>query len=100
MTRYRVALIDDHEIVARGFAELFSTIPEVHIVATVTTELVSRPYVELTRRVMSGFGVGGDDLLTVEPGGYQAAEYRVEPDATAASYFADHAFRTSSLPWR
>jgi two-component system response regulator DevR len=37
MVGYRVALIDDHEIVARGFADLFSTIPEVVVVATVTT---------------------------------------------------------------
>jgi len=37
MYRYRVALIDDHEIVARGFAELFSTIPTIHVAATVAT---------------------------------------------------------------
>ncbi|MDH6235791.1 response regulator transcription factor [Cryobacterium sp. CG_9.6] len=37
MYRYRVALIDDHEIVARGFAELFSTIHNIHVVATVAT---------------------------------------------------------------
>ena len=37
MHRYRVALIDDHEIVTRGFAELFSTIPEIDVVGTVTT---------------------------------------------------------------
>jgi two-component system response regulator DevR len=37
MMRYRIALIDDHEIVARGFADLFSTIPEVYVVATVAT---------------------------------------------------------------
>jgi two-component system response regulator DevR len=37
MHRYRVALIDDHEIVARGFAGLFATIPDIEVVATVTT---------------------------------------------------------------
>ncbi|TFC58349.1 response regulator transcription factor [Cryobacterium sp. TMT2-15-1] len=37
MSRFRVALIDDHEIVARGFAGLFATIPEVEVVATVAT---------------------------------------------------------------
>ncbi|TDW30566.1 response regulator transcription factor [Cryobacterium psychrophilum] len=37
MYRYRVALIDDHEIVARGFAELFSTIHNIYVVATVAT---------------------------------------------------------------
>ena len=35
MHRYRVALIDDHEIVARGFAGLFATIPDIEVVATV-----------------------------------------------------------------
>ena len=34
MASFRVALIDDHEIVARGFADLFSTIPDVVVVAT------------------------------------------------------------------
>jgi two-component system response regulator DevR len=37
MVQYRVALIDDHEIVARGFADLFSTIPDIDVVATVST---------------------------------------------------------------
>ena len=37
MSQYRVALIDDHEIVAHGFATLFATIPEILVVATVTT---------------------------------------------------------------
>jgi len=56
--------------------------------ATVTTDLVSRPYVDLTRRVMSSFGVPFDDLLSVAPSGYQRADYAIEPDGTAASYFA------------
>ena len=45
MARFRVALIDDHEIVARGFADLFSTIPEIQVVATVATvsELLASP---------------------------------------------------------
>ncbi|MGY4859430.1 response regulator transcription factor [Cryobacterium sp. AP23] len=37
MHRYRVALIDDHEIVARGFAGLFATIPDIEVVTTVAT---------------------------------------------------------------
>lgn len=37
MYRYKVALIDDHQIVARGFAELFSTIHNIHVVGTVAT---------------------------------------------------------------
>ena len=45
MSQYRVALIDDHEIVARGFANLFATIPEIQVVATVATvsELLQSP---------------------------------------------------------
>ena len=37
MHKFRVALIDDHEIVARGFAGLFATLPQVEVVATVAT---------------------------------------------------------------
>ncbi|MFC6354652.1 LuxR C-terminal-related transcriptional regulator [Luethyella okanaganae] len=33
MESYRVALVDDHEIVARGFADLFATIPDITVVA-------------------------------------------------------------------
>jgi 3-phosphoshikimate 1-carboxyvinyltransferase len=56
----------------------------------VTTELVSRPYVDLTLAVMSAFGVGVDvgaeRRWRVEPSMYRAAAYAVEPDASAASY--------------
>jgi 3-phosphoshikimate 1-carboxyvinyltransferase len=51
-----------------------------------TTPLVSVPYVEMTRWVMRSFGatvVG----TSVAPGAYCATTYRVEPDASAASYF-------------
>jgi 3-phosphoshikimate 1-carboxyvinyltransferase len=79
---------------------------------TVTTPLVSRPYVDLTVAVMGDFGVdvgvdvGGDfgvdagvrvgehvgggvgdrPVLTVPPGGYRGGDHRVEPDASTASY--------------
>ena len=61
---------------------------------TVTTPLVSRPFVDLTIDVMAAFGVSvdvGEDasgrrVLTVPSGGYRATEYAVEPDASAASY--------------
>ena len=51
-----------------------------------TTPLVSLPYVELTRAVMRAFGASVD-ATTVEPGGYVATTYAIEPDASAASYF-------------
>jgi len=53
--------------------------------------LVSLPYLEMTRRVMAGFGgrcdVVGDRTWSIPPLGYSAADYAVEPDASAASYF-------------
>jgi 3-phosphoshikimate 1-carboxyvinyltransferase len=53
--------------------------------------LVSRPYVEMTLRMMEGFGAGArtdaGDRFLVTPGAYAAREYDVEPDASTASYF-------------
>lgn len=53
--------------------------------------LVSLPYVEMTASVMRSFGAtvntSTPGSFVVEPGGYQAATYRIEPDASAASYF-------------
>jgi 3-phosphoshikimate 1-carboxyvinyltransferase len=55
-----------------------------------TTDLVSRPYVEITAAVMSSFGAAGIDVgsrsVTVPPGAYRPADYEVEPDASSASY--------------
>jgi len=51
-----------------------------------TTDLVSAPYVELTRSVMRAFGVEAHDLVAA-PGRYQASHFVVEPDASTASYF-------------
>ena len=52
---------------------------------------VSRPYLDLTVDVMTAFGarVEVPDPLTfhVAPGGYAGVEFRIEPDASAASYF-------------
>ncbi|MEU9172333.1 3-phosphoshikimate 1-carboxyvinyltransferase [Streptomyces sp. NPDC048420] len=54
------------------------------------TDLVSVPYVEITIAMMRAFGVEvtrEDDVFVVPPGGYRATTYRVEPDASTASYF-------------
>ena len=51
-----------------------------------TTPLVSKPYVELTRRVMEAFGATVDGLH-VPFSGYTGQTYAIEPDASAASYF-------------
>ena len=55
-------------------------------------ELVSRPYVEMTRRAMSTFGaeveITDEGAYRVAPGQrYAGQDYAVEPDASAASYF-------------
>ena len=56
----------------------------------ITGELVSRPYVDLTARVMASFGHHGvtvtDTAITVTPGRYRATEFAVEADASSASY--------------
>ena len=61
----------------------------------VVSELVSRPYVDMTVAVMRSFGAdvsldapaGGPLVIEVAPGGYRAREFAIEPDASAASYF-------------
>ena len=53
--------------------------------------LVSTPYLEITRQVMASFGAHCDSTLAsrwqIAPTGYAAADYAIEPDASAASYF-------------
>ncbi len=58
----------------------------------VTTELNSRPYIDLTLDVMCDFGVEiereGYGRFIIHPGQYQSnATYTIESDASAASYF-------------
>ncbi|MGC4748380.1 3-phosphoshikimate 1-carboxyvinyltransferase [Micromonospora sp. DT201] len=51
---------------------------------------VSAPYVHLTLTMMRQFGVESSwdgSTITIPPGIYQAQEYRIEPDASTASYF-------------
>lgn len=54
---------------------------------TLTSPLVSVPYVEMTLEVMRAFGAEVTGRTTVPAGGYRAARYAIEPDASAASYF-------------
>lgn len=59
------------------------------IAVRVTTELISRPYVEMTAAVMAAFGaraVEDDRTWIVDGTGYRATSYSIEPDASAASY--------------
>ncbi|HEY3496693.1 MAG TPA: 3-phosphoshikimate 1-carboxyvinyltransferase, partial [Polyangiaceae bacterium] len=51
--------------------------------------LVSRPYVEITRRMVADFGGRSDESdggFTVRRASYRGRAYVVEPDASAASY--------------
>ena len=53
--------------------------------------VVSQPYLDLTVAVMRAFGAAVDQpddrTFVVAPDGYRATSYRIEPDASAASYF-------------
>ena len=57
---------------------------------TLTTPLVSLPYVRLTAALMEAFGVGGilvdEHRIMVPAGRYRGRRYRIEPDASSASY--------------
>jgi 3-phosphoshikimate 1-carboxyvinyltransferase len=57
---------------------------------SLTSALVSRPYVELTAAVMTAFGAVRveitQDQVSIAAGGYQPTDYVVEPDASSASY--------------
>ena len=52
---------------------------------------MSRPYVEMTIRVMESFGASvswKDQEITVQSNqSYRGRQYEIEPDASAASYF-------------
>jgi len=56
-----------------------------------TTELVSRPYVDMTLATMVAFGVDverpDDATFVVRPGRYRGGTVAIEPDASSASYF-------------
>jgi 3-phosphoshikimate 1-carboxyvinyltransferase len=55
-----------------------------------TTPLVSAPYVRMTAAVMAAFGAPAasvaEDLIVVPEGRYAGRVYRIEPDASSASY--------------
>lgn len=55
-----------------------------------STPLVSRPYVDMTARVMESFGIRdvvvGRDRVVVASGEYRPTDYAIEPDASSASY--------------
>jgi len=53
-------------------------------------KIASRPYIEMTLELMSNFGAKANfngNLIRVEPGKYQSAEFHVESDWSGASYW-------------
>lgn len=71
---------------------LASPYAETDVELLVEGELVSKPYIDITRAVMKSFGVdvtAADYRRFVIPAGqrYCGRRYAVEPDASAASYF-------------
>lgn len=61
-------------------------------VLQVEGEVLSRPYVAMTLSVMASFGIEVDceedySLFRIPKGEYQAIDYRIEGDASNASYF-------------
>jgi 3-phosphoshikimate 1-carboxyvinyltransferase len=56
----------------------------------ITTPLVSRPYLQITKKVMADFGhdgvMVGDSEIEVAAGRYEPRDYPIEPDASSASY--------------
>lgn len=63
-------------------------------------ELVSRPYVEITRRMVAAFGgnieVTGSGFFWKGGGSYRGHDYSIEPDASSASYAFALAAATNS----
>lgn len=61
------------------------------VTLSVAGDLVSKPYIGITREVMSAFGVevaeDSPGAYRIEPATYRARRFDVEPDASGASYF-------------
>ncbi len=66
---------------------------------TLTGEVISRPYIEMTLQIMRHFGARASwtagDTLTVLPGGYKSVPYYVESDWSASSYWYEMMALTS-----
>ena len=62
----------------------------IHVEIDAAFDTVSRPYIDMTVAVMEAFGanvvVPSADRYVVTEGRYRAADYTIEPDASAASY--------------
>jgi 3-phosphoshikimate 1-carboxyvinyltransferase len=67
-----------------------AVLAEAPVAVEVAGTLVSRPYVEITRRMIEDFGGSventGRGFLAHSQPSYKARSYRIEPDASSASY--------------
>ncbi len=57
---------------------------------TLTGEIISRPYISLTLKMMETFGIKSEwkgNVISVPEGNYNATEFTVEADWSAASYW-------------
>ncbi|WP_066632291.1 3-phosphoshikimate 1-carboxyvinyltransferase [Labilibacter marinus] len=64
---------------------------------TLTGEIISRPYILLTLKMMETFGIKSewkDNVIKVPEGDYQATDFTVEADWSAASYWFEMAALT------
>jgi 3-phosphoshikimate 1-carboxyvinyltransferase len=79
---------------------LASALSEGETLLDVDGELVSRPYVEITRRMVAAFGgnieVTGSGFFWKGGGSYRGRDYSIEPDASSASYAFGLAAATKS----
>jgi 3-phosphoshikimate 1-carboxyvinyltransferase len=69
---------------------LMAGLGERDLVITIDGTLVSRPYVDMTRRMVKDFGglieETSDGFIARRTGAYRSRSYRIEPDASSASY--------------
>jgi len=70
------------------------------LILQLSNEIVSRPYIEMTLKLMAFFGIEyewKDDLIKISPQKYKAKDFKVEADWSAASYYYAMASFSNSL---
>lgn len=86
----RIAMRGDKSSQYFSAVLMAAALAEAQVLVEVEGTLVSRPYVEITRRMMADFGarveVTPQGFLVEPVTGYRARSYVIEPDASSASY--------------
>lgn len=82
------------DISSQFLSAILMSAPNAHSPTTIKVDgdLVSKPYVEMTIRMLESFGASitypdNLSLFNIPATKYLATEYEIEPDASAASYF-------------